>query len=139
MKMTNKSLVNAINTLDKYGKMKLPQKISYAITKNTIILKREYDIYNTQLIKIFNDYGEYISKDKDGKAKTYDNGLPVIKDKTLKEEMTAALVELLNIEVDIDLFKIDFNQFDYDDKGIYDVLTPQDILNLSTILCDAKE
>ena len=138
MEIKNKTLINIINILDKYGSMKLPQKISYAITKNIIILKREFKIYNMQLKKIIESYLEYATKDENGKPKMYDNGLPMVENTEKSDELLAEVQDLLDISINVDLFKIDFETFNYDDKGVYNTLSSQDIMTLSTILCDEE-
>ena len=64
--MTNFVLINLMNTLHAYVEKKLPQKISYAITRNIMNITREYQIYESQLKKIFDEYSEYMIKDDKG-------------------------------------------------------------------------
>ena len=54
-KITNAILISFIKILDGVSKKKMPQKISYAITKNIINLSKEYECYITELEKIFNE------------------------------------------------------------------------------------
>jgi hypothetical protein len=44
---------------------------------------------------------------------------------------------LINAEADVKVFKIDTKYFDYDDSGTrFDPLTPQEIMELMSILTD---
>ena len=140
MKMKNQKVINTINLLDSFSEKKLPQKISYAIIKNILLLKNEYNIINTGLEKIFNQYKDYFIVNDNNELIRNRNGIPALSDENKKEEMYTQLSELLNIEIEIPIYTISLDYFNYDDNNIYDVLTPQDIMTLSSILCDiAKE
>lgn len=138
MKITNFVLVNMTSTLQGYSDKKLPQKIGYAITRNLMTVSKEYQAYDTQLKKIFEAYSEHIVKDKDGNVQTNPNGIPVV-DAPVRGEFNEQITELLNIEIEVELYHIDQNVFDYDDdKGIYDAMTAQDIMLLLSILCEPE-
>ena len=140
MKMKNQKVINTINLLDSFSEKKLPQKISYAIIKNILLLKNEYNIINTGLENIFNQYKDYFIVNDNNELIRNRNGIPALSDENKKEEMYTQLSELLNIEIEIPIYTISLDYFNYDDNNIYDVLTPQDIMTLSSILCDiAKE
>lgn len=136
MKMKNQKVINTINLLDSFSEKKLPQKISYAIIKNILLLKNEYSIINTGLEKIFNQYKDYFIVNDNNELIRNRNGIPALSDENKKEEMYTQLSELLNIEIEIPIYTISLDYFNYDDNNIYDVLTPQDIMTLSSILCD---
>lgn len=136
MKMKNQKVINTINLLDSFSEKKLPQKISYAIIKNILLLKNEYNIINTGLEKIFNQYKDYFIVNDNNELIRNRNGIPTLSDENKKEEMYTQLSELLNIEIEIPIYTISLDYFNYDDNNIYDVLTPQDIMTLSSILCD---
>ena len=136
MKMKNQKVINIINLLDSFSEKKLPQKISYAIIKNILLLKNEYNIINTGLEKIFNQYKDYFIVNDNNELIRNRNGIPALSDENKKEEMYTQLSELLNIETEIPIYTISLDYFNYDDNNIYDVLTPQDIMTLSSILCD---
>lgn len=136
MKMKNQKVINTINLLDSFSEKKLPQKISYAIIKNILLLKNEYSIINTGLENIFNQYKEYFIVNDNNELIRNRNGVPALSDENKKEEMYTQLSELLNIEIEIPIYTISLDYFNYDDNNIYDVLTPQDIMTLSSILCD---
>lgn len=138
MKMTNLVMVNLMNTLQAYSTKKLPQKISFAITRNLIKISKEYEIYDTQLKKLFETYSDHIIKDKDGNDKTNTNGIPIVDD-SVKAEFNEQIKDLLNIEIDLDMYLVDPEIFNYDDKGIYDAMSAQDIIVLQSVLCDMNK
>lgn len=140
MKMTNFTLVNMVNVLQNYSDKKLPQKISFAITRNLMKLSKEYGVYDTQLKKLFESYSDHMVKDDKGNVRTYDSGIPIVDD-SIKAEFDEQIAELLNIEIEVDMYYIDPEVFDYDDKGIYDAMSAQDIMVLQSILCkqDSEE
>ena len=133
MKIDNGTLVSIMNILNKCGQKKLPQKISYAITKNTINLNADFECYTKSLQKIISNYKEYIVKDENDKDVISDIGLPVVDDEHMADYISE-VNELLSIEVDVNFYTIDESLFDYDDSK-YDVLTAREILQLQDILC----
>lgn len=136
MKIKNTEVISMLNNLSKYKDTKLPQKISYAITKNNIILSKEYEYYESEINKIKELYSTHMFKDKNGEIEIYSNGIPRLDDDTLEKEMIHRINELLLIENDIDMHIIDEDCFNYDDcNGKYDVLSPIEIMNLQRILC----
>ena len=48
MKIKNLELIVIINILSSFNDKKLPQKISYAITRNYMILEKEYQYYDKE-------------------------------------------------------------------------------------------
>ena len=134
MKITNIKLVNVANILDKYTKKKLPQKISYAITKNLMRISSEYGVYEAQLKKLFSEFDDHIKKDENGNMKMNDKGVPIV-DSSVADKFYKELSDLLHIEIDIDLYQIDPDVFDYDDNGNYDPLSAEDIISLQSIIC----
>ena len=136
MKIKNTEVISMLNNLSKYKDTKLPQKISYAITKNNIILSKEYEYYESEINKIKELYSTHMLKNKNGETEMYSNGIPRLDDDTLEKEMIHRINELLLIENDIDMHIIDEDCFNYDDcNGKYDVLSPIEIMNLQRILC----
>ena len=130
MKIKNTEVISMLNNLSKYKDTKLPQKISYAITKNNIILSKEYEYYESEINKIKELHSTHMFKDKNGEIEMYSNGIPRLDDDTLEKEMIHRINELLLIENDIDMHIIDD-----DCNGKYDVLSPIEIMNLQRILC----
>lgn len=134
MKITNFTMINMINILQSYSDKKLPQKISFAITRNLMKVTKEYGVYDTQLKKLFESYSDHMVKNDDGNMQTYDSGIPIVDD-SIKAEFDEQISELLNIEIEVDMYYINPDVFDYDDKGIYDAMSAQDIMVLQSILC----
>ena len=63
-------------------------------------------------------------------------GVPLVDDKHM-EEYTEEIQELLDIEVEIQIYKIDSKDFDYEDpNGKYDVLTVKELLQLTNLFCE---
>jgi len=138
MKITNAALVGFVSALDSFCDKKLPQKISYAITRNMMIAQKEYEIYEQQLKKIVRDFDKHIIKDKDGNTLFEKNGLPKIDD-TEKENFAHEINDLMCVEIEIDLYQIDISVFDYEDNDRFDPLSPADIMILQSILCKKEE
>ena len=138
MKTTNFVITNILNIFNKFGDKRLPQKISYAITKNIITINKEYQVYETQLKKLFEQYNEYIQKDEHGEPRLTQNGIPIV-DKSVEKEFNDKVEELINFEIDVELYHIDADVFDYDDAvGKYDVLSANDTLILQSVLCEKE-
>ena len=53
MKYRNIEIINVINFLNKFGDMKLPAKISFAIIKNQNYFNKEYKDYTDALQKTY--------------------------------------------------------------------------------------
>lgn len=134
MKITNYALVGLVNELGQYTEKKLPQKISYAITRNIMLATKEYQVYETQLNKVMNSYADNMVKDDNGNVKTNNIGIPFVEE-SCREDFNREIEELLNFEIEIEIYTVDESVFDYDDNGKYDVLTVNDILFLQSILC----
>lgn len=134
MKIRNYELLAISQTLEKYASYKLPQRISYAITRNAMGIQSDLDCYNETIKKTFEKYDEYILKDEDGKYKFGENGIPLVS-KEQAEDYAKDISELLNIEIDVKLHTIDISEFDYADSERYDVLTAMDIIRLQGVLC----
>ena len=135
-KITNAILISFIKILDGVSKKKMPQKISYAITKNIINLSKEYECYITELEKIFNEYCNNFVLDDNGN-KTFDvNGIPIVQD-NVKENYFNSLNNLLNLDIEVPIYTIDDKYFDYDDSdNRYDILSPIEMIQLQNIICD---
>ena len=135
-KITNAILISFIKILDGVSKKKMPQKISYAITKNIINLSKEYECYETELNKIFDEYSEYFILDDNGNKTLDTNGVPVVKNE-MKKDYYTSLNNLLNLDIEVSIYTIDDKYFDYDDlDGRYDVLSPIEMIHLQNIICD---
>lgn len=135
MKVKNIELLNMNNTLNQFIDKKLPQRIGFAITKNLVEFSNELKCYNEQINKLFDNYKEYFEKDDDGNIKYNRNSVPVVYD-SHREAFLSELNELLSIEVEINIWTIPEELFDYEDKdGRYDTISPKEMVVLQTILC----
>ena len=136
MKYTNKQIVDIMGFLGTMGEKKLPSKISYAIMRNLVIFKREYDVYENALNKLMNDYKEYIVRDDNENPVLFSNGIPKMSD-SMVSEFEKELIELLSIEVNISPFYVQESIFEYDDlHSHYDALSASDIFSLIDIMCE---
>lgn len=139
MKYKNLEIINIYQILNSFSGMKFPQKIAYAIIKNMKILQFDVDTYNTSFHSLEDKYIDDIEKDEHGEIKRVENGSPIFKSTEKIEEFFAEYEELANIEIDINLYHIDEELFNYDDNnGKYDVLAPKDIIILQSILCEEE-
>ena len=133
MTITNFTMINILSVFNKFEDKKLPQKISYAITRNIMELNKDYDCYVKELNKILKRYENDFIKDKDGNPVTNDVGLPIV-DEEVSDDYNSEITELLNIEITVNLYTIQIESFDYDDEK-YDTLSAKDIMSLQSILC----
>lgn len=135
MILKNKDILNRVNVLNGYCTKRLPQRISYAITRNAMIFSGEIASYNKELKKILDNYKEYYVKDDKGEPQIdKTSGLPVIMPEHSNDFMQE-IMELLEIEIDVKPYFIDESLFDYDDEK-YDAMSAIDIINLQSVLCD---
>lgn len=105
MKLTNQELLNSIPTLQKLSQKQLPIKVSYTISKNIKAIEEELKIYEEERQKLIKKYAEL---DKEGKPKVNDNGNYIIKQEN-QLDFNKEVLELLNIETDVNISKIDLN------------------------------
>lgn len=138
MKIKNVDLVGILHVLEEYSNKRLPQKISFAITRNMINLGNDAECYSQTLNKIFEKYANYVVKDDDGNIRYNDQGIPLV-DKNHVADYGKEIGELLNIEIDINLYKVDISVFDYEDTDKYDSLSAIDIIKLQSILCNQPD
>lgn len=132
-------MVNVMNILDSYSNKKLPQRISFAITKNLLKIRKEYEAYEIELKKLFQEYSDYFITDDNGNQVTNNFGVPMVsEDKS--EEYNRKIKELLDVEIDMDFYQIDLECFDYDDRnGVYDSLSVNEIATLQSMMCKSDE
>ena len=134
MKINNFDLIQILNILDSYSSKKLPQKITFAITKNLILLQNEAKSYQESLKKLLEKYDDYIIKDEEGNTKVNEQGVPEIQE-SQKQNFSNELMELLQMTLEINLYQIEEDSFNYEDEERYDSLSAQDIIKLEQILC----
>lgn len=133
--MSNYTMVNVLNTLNSFGNKKLPQKISYAITRNIMIFRKEYEFYEREFKKLLVKYDKDIEKDVDGNMVHNKDGVPVVNGEASKDFYNE-LNELLMIELDISIYQISPEVFDYEDSERYDAMSASEIIQLQSIICD---
>lgn len=138
MKITNSDIVKMINILAKYKCLKLPQRISYAITRDMMILDKEYQYYAESLNTILESYKGSFVLNKKGNVTVDKTGVPVVKEESEKA-YKSEINELLNIQVEIELYSISEDCFNYDDSEKYDSLSADDIILLQSIICIKNE
>lgn len=105
MKLSNKKIIESIQSLSSlYGKQ-LPVKVSYIIAKNTSNINDELKIYNKEREKLITKYAE---KDEEGKEILDEHQNIIIKKACVKSwnEDVNTLLSLEN-DVEISKFKID--------------------------------
>lgn len=134
IEVTNFDIINMIGILERYTETRLPQKISYAITRNIMLMQNDYKCYSDELNKILKRYEEYMVKDNNQKIVTNQNGLPVVKDEVV-DDYNDEICSLLNIKINIELYTIPISSFNYEEDGKYNSLLPKDIMILQSILC----
>ena len=133
MKYKNIEVVSIVNFLNSISEKKLPQKISYAIMRNTSNFQKECNYYEQALKKILEGYKDFFVKKSDNELVMTSIGVPLVDNKHMKE-YTEEIQELLDIEVEIQIYKIDSKDFDYEDpNGKYDVLTVKELLQLTNL------
>ena len=138
MKLKNIELLHINNTLNKFADKKLPQRISFAITKNLMIIGDDMQCYYKEVEKLMKKYNAYFEKDENGEVKLNQNGIPCVHD-SQKDNFFSELNELLNISIDISFYNIDEGAFDYDDiSGKFDPMSAKEIVELQSIICNRK-
>ena len=108
MKLTNKQIINSIDSLKNLSSKELDVKTSFIIAKNIKAIDEISDIFVSEKMKLVNKYG---TKDKEGNLKVDDNGAVEIAKENLKE-WNRSLSELLEIENNIDIKTININDLD---------------------------
>lgn len=102
MKLSNEKILNTINILGNLNNTQLPIKLAYAISKNINKIDIELKTYNDEKVKLINKYAE---KDKEGNVISDEHGHIIIEEKH-KEDWNNDISELLSIENEIDIHKI---------------------------------
>ena len=134
MQITNSELIRMINTLNSYSNTRLPQSISFAITRNIMILMKEYECYDEALKKVLLAHQDDVVKDAAGEIVLSRTGTPVMKDDA-SAETKSEVADLLNQSIDVNMHSISFDEFNYRDGDRYDPLSPDDMLALKAVLC----
>lgn len=137
MKLKNIDIIAYMNFLTSMSEKKLPQKITYAIVRNLKIIKDEYDLYFESLNKMIKSYEDSILKDEDGNVQVYQSGIPKV-DKTIEDEYLKEANDLLGIKVEINLYKIPEESFNYESEK-YDALSVKEIMTLIDLMGEVPD
>ena len=111
MKLINEVLVSSINVLSKLNNSTLSVKTSYKLAKNIKAIDKEIVLFNEERQKIIN---KYAIKNEKGENKI-ENGIVELAD---TESFNKEYRELLDIEVDIKLEKINIDELAKSDLTI---------------------
>lgn len=133
MNITNREIIKIIDILSKYADMRLPQHINYAITRNIIAAQNQYYNYTDNLKEIFDKYNDDMIKDENGLVKIDKNGLPILKEE-FYPQFKKDIDDLLSKEVDLNIYYLSIEDFNYSDNEQYDLLTAKDILAIRFII-----
>lgn len=130
MKLTNKELINFLNKVATLKDKKVPMAVSRALILTHKEAKENYEIYEEQLRKLFEDHS---LRDDDGNPVIEENGFPRIKEDSI-ETFNTSLNELLALEVDLVDHKFDESLLDNWDENKYDALTPDEVETLLMLI-----
>lgn len=135
MTILNTTLVRNMNTLMPLAEKKLPIKLSFPIAQNLNAFQKAYETYEKALKQVYETFHEDMILDDDGNHRIAKNGIPMV-NASAKDSFEQELADLLMQKVDVEIKPIDDAAFEYEDNDRYDVLTPAEIMQLQTILCN---
>ena len=98
MKYKNIEVVSIVNFLNSISEKKLPQKISYAIMRNTSNFQKECNYYEQALKKILEGYKDFFVKKSDDELAMTSIGVPLVDNKHMEEYME----EIQELEEQVD-------------------------------------
>ena len=127
MKIKNGQIVNFINGVMNLKEKKLPIKLGYAITRNIKIMDPIATSYEEERQKIL---GKYAEKDDSGKFKVEDGSYIISDILGYEREME----ELLEIENEMQLHTVTFDEIEKCDLEQFDALSVQDMTLLDMML-----
>lgn len=122
--------VDVVNIMTRYSSIKnkkIPVKVAFALSRNISILNPIADDYEKERYKLLEKYGE---KDEDGKPKIV-NGQYILND---REGFNADMNELLNMENEVNFYKISVEDLEKCDEDRFDTLTPDELEGLYTMI-----
>lgn len=131
MKIKLGQLENNIRTINCLGEKKLPVKLSYALNKNVKKLIEEYELMNDQRVKILE---KDCVRDKENKPVLDDKNAYTYPDEATKNSMLKDLQELFDTEIDVDIFKINYETLEMCDNEKFDILTLREISELDFMI-----
>jgi hypothetical protein len=116
IKLSNRKIVEDVNTLSILAQKKLPVKAGFAIAKNLNKIEGILNAYNKERQKLIDRYCE---KDEDGKAKVENNSY-AIKEES-KDDFNKESEELLDIENEIEIHKFKLETLDNTEISIVEL------------------
>lgn len=131
MKIKLGQLENNIRTINCLGEKKLPVKLSYALNKNVKKLIEEYELMNDQRVKILE---KDCVRDKENKPILDDKKAYTYSDEATKNSMLKDLQELFDTEIEIDIFKINYETLEMCNNEKFDILTFREISELDFMI-----
>ena len=130
MKITNKLVIDSVESLNQLSELKLPVKTAFRLAKITRKMNEVLETYNEVLTKIQQNH---VDKDEDGNRKTVDDpNDPNIKRLVFSDPkaFAEAYGELLEIETEVD-----FNKLSVEDLGSIEV-TPATLFSIDWLIED---
>lgn len=130
MKITNKLVVDSVESLNQLSELKLPVKTAFRLAKITKTLNGILETYNEVLSKLQQDH---VEKDEDGNPKTLDDpNNSNVKRLVFADPAAfkAAYQELLDIETEVN-----FKKLSLEDLGTIEV-TPATLFNVEWLVED---
>ena len=114
MILTNREMVTFLNSVGIIKEMVLPVKASYAVSKNIKKIEKEIEAYNEERAKLLDKYGE---KDENGNLVVSEEQNIKILPENVKN-WNEDLSELLDIEVEVDIHKLNFSVLEESGMGM---------------------
>lgn len=110
------------------GNKKLPIKLSYAISKNILILQKEAETLEKERIKLLEQYAQ---KDEAGKPKITDGHYELGNN---EEKVNEEFKAFMNSEEEFDVYTVPVEVVDLLEDPRYDILTPAELISIDFML-----
>lgn len=130
MKVKNKDIVAFLNGIGGFKDKRFPVKVTYAINKNIKAVAGAAEAYNNTFDELRN---QYMDKDAEGNIKYDEEGEPKFLEGK-RDEFLKELEELREIEVDIELIMLNYDDLEKCDSDKYSALTVRDMDVLSIMI-----
>ena len=117
--------------LSQIANKRLPVKLAYAVGRNLTKLSPEYETAETQRTKLCEEYAE---RGDDGKPVMVSGNYQIAADRA--EEFQAQINDLFDMDVEVELMKVDTAVLDALDADRYDPLTPAQIMAIGWMIED---
>ena len=115
MNIKFQDIINFNINSQRLTKGELPLICAYKLTKISKILAEEADFYQTEFLKIVDEYGE---KDEKGNIKYSEDGTVVLIEPSKQKEAQEKINNLNNMEIEVNIepYLLEFSDFDPDKK-----------------------